>query len=283
MRIYMQCCCFLMITANTHSDPGSMAEVLMDERKVFSVEIAGVPMEIRCKYAKNRAFFSDYFTDKAPLFSIEPQIEDLDRIRRSFNRTAAAENRPNTDYPLWFLENNAIHELIAESIASENVLLMHGSCIAMDGKAFLFTAPSGTGKSTHTRLWREVFGDRCFMVNDDKPMLRFENGKITACGTPWTGKHGLGQNTSVPLYAIIKLERAEENSIEPITKQEAFEVVFRQAYTSRNAETMRKILFLEQQLMDNVRFFSFGCNMDKEAAVIAWNGLNNETGSSNND
>ena len=255
----------------------------MDERKDFLVEIAGVPMEIRCKYAKNKAFFSDYFTDKAPLFSIEPQIEDLDRIRRSFDRTAAAENRPNTDYPLWFLENNAIHELIAERIVAENVLLMHGSCIAMDGKAFLFTAPSGTGKSTHTRLWREVFGDRCFLVNDDKPMLRFENGKITACGTPWTGKHGLGSNTSVPLYAIIKLERAEENSIEPITKQEAFEVVFRQAYASRDADTMRKILFLEQQLMDNVRFFSLGCNMDKEAAVIAWNGLNNETGSSNND
>ena len=279
----MQYYCFFIIAANRPSDPGSMAEVLMDERKVFSVEIAGVPMEIRCKYAKNKAFFSDYFTDKAPLFSIEPQIEALDRIRRSFDRTAAAENRPNTDYPLWFLENNAIHELIAERIVAENVLLMHGSCIAMDGKAFLFTAPSGTGKSTHTRLWREVFGDRCFMVNDDKPMLRFENGIITACGTPWTGKHGLGSNTSVPLSAIIKLERAEENTIEPITKQDAFEVVFRQAYTSRNAETMRKILFLEQQLMDNVRFFSLGCNMDKEAAVIAWNGLNNETGSSNND
>ena len=83
----------------------------------------------------------------------------------------------------------------------------------MDGAAYLFTAPSGTGKSTHTRLWREVFGDRVWMINDDKPMLRISENLVTAYGTPWNGKHHISRNASAPLKAIVQLNRGKENII----------------------------------------------------------------------
>ena len=98
---------------------------------------------------------------------------------------------------------------------SYDTILFHGSVIAVDGIGYLFTAKSGTGKSTHTRLWREYFGDRAAMVNDDKPLLKITDSSVIAYGTPYNGKHRLGTNISVPLKAICILTRAADNHIEP--------------------------------------------------------------------
>jgi serine kinase of HPr protein (carbohydrate metabolism regulator) len=108
------------------------------------------------------------------------------------------------------------------SLMRYNGLRIHASAVEVDGKAYLFSANSGTGKSTHTRLWREVFGDRAVMVNDDKPFLRMTEGAVMVYGSPWNGKHGLGCNLSVPLKAVCILERGEENRIEKISAKQAF-------------------------------------------------------------
>ena len=80
----------------------------------------------------------------------------------------------------------------------------------MDGQAVLFTAKSGTGKSTHTKLWRDLFGERAVMVNDDKPLLRILKDGVLVCGTPWDGKHRLSTNCALPLKAICILERGKK-------------------------------------------------------------------------
>ncbi len=243
------------------------------EKTVFVAEIAGVPIEIRARFTVNKAFFSDWFSKKEPELVIEPEWEDLERIRVSFEQAAAAEGRKPAEYRHWFLENNAIHDLIADGLVSKNVLLMHGSALSLDGQAYLFTAPSGTGKSTHTRLWREAFGSRVTMINDDKPMLRVEEDRVVCYGTPWNGKHHLGVNVSAPLSAIVAIERAEENRIAPIGPSEAFPILLRQVYSPRSAELMRRTLGLEQRILQLVRFFRLGCNMEKEAAFAAYNGI----------
>ena len=80
----------------------------------------------------------------------------------------------------------------------------------MDGEAYIFTAVSGTGKSTHAMLWREVFGERVRMINDDKPLIRITpEGKAVVYGTPWDGKHHLSKNSAFPLKAICWLTRAK--------------------------------------------------------------------------
>ena len=82
-----------------------------------------------------------------------------------------------------------------------NGLMLHSSAVVMDGRAYLFSAPSGTGKSTHTQLWLDVFGEKAGILNDDKPALRRIDGKWYAYGTPWCGKEHWGCNASTPLSA----------------------------------------------------------------------------------
>ena len=94
--------------------------------------------------------------------------------------------------------------------------MLHSSAVVMDGEAYLFSAPSGTGKSTHTALWLETFGGRARILNDDKPAIMVENGSVTACGTPWSGKSDLNLNLRVPLRGICMLERSKSNFIQPL-------------------------------------------------------------------
>ena len=120
----------------------------------FTIEIAGIPVLIRCRYSVNRDFLRDYLSEKEPVCTIEPSAEDLVRMQSDFDRMNEAEGFPARRRSDEFLENNAIHSLLAEKLVGHGVLLMHGSALCMDGEAYIFTAKSGTGKSTHARLWR---------------------------------------------------------------------------------------------------------------------------------
>ena len=149
-------------------------------------------------------------------------------------------------------------------------LRFHGSVVAVDGEGYLFTAKSGTGKSTHTRLWREVLGDRAVMVNDDKPFLCFSESGVLVCGSPWNGKHRLGANLTVPLKAVCILERGEENRIRSIAPKEALTMLVQQSNRPRAAQLMPKYLELLDRLAQGTDFYRLQCNMDPEAARIAY-------------
>ncbi len=244
------------------------------DRLVFTVKIAGIPIGISCVYPMNRRFFSDYFSDEEPVFRISPAAEDLERMRECFTKSAIAEGREPVNYNKAALENGAIHNLIADAMPAYGVILMHGSALSMDGQAYIFTAPSGTGKSTHTRFWRETFGERCVMINDDKPMISVRDGSTTVYGTPWNGKHRLGSNISAPLKAIVRLERGETNSISPMNVRDAFPLLLSQVYASRDPANMRRIIILEQKLTETVPFYQLRCNLDPEAAETAYLGMN---------
>lgn len=207
------------------------------------------------------------------MFSIQPDRDNYADIQVRFDQTDKEEGRTPFRRPDYFLENTLIHTLLAEQLVDYNILLVHGSALCMDQKAYLFTAKSGTGKSTHARLWRETFGDRVLMINDDKPLLKIENKKVTVYGTPWDGKHHLSTNTSAELKAILWLNRSETNHIEPMTKADVFPVIFSQAYRSTDPVKMQKTLALEKQLINVVDFYKLSCNMEPDAALTAYNGL----------
>ena len=153
--------------------------------------------------------------------------------------------------------------------------LMHGSAIAKDGRAYLFCAPSGTGKSTHTRLWRERFPD-CFMVNDDKPIIRLEDGQFYACGTPWSGKHDLDTNVSVPLKGIVLLARGEENRIERVKPETLIGLLFNQIYRPSDQAAYLKTIDLVSEMLSSCPVYKLYCNMDIEAAEVAERALRGE-------
>jgi hypothetical protein len=156
---------------------------------------------------------------------------------------------------------------------ARNVLLFHGSAIAVDGEAFIFTAKSGTGKSTHARLWRQKFGERAIMVNDDKPMLRIGSDKVTVCGTPWNGKHHLDTDIEIPLKAICIIYQSKENHIERIPFYEALPILMEQSYMPKGDADMGKLLEFMDVIAGCIPIYLMGCNMDPEAADIAWEAM----------
>ena len=94
-----------------------------------------------------------------------------------------------------------------------NGLMLHASAAALGGRAYLFSGPCGRGKSTHTRLWQQTFGEAVQVFNDDKPALRRLDGRWYAYGTPWCGKDGINLNQKWPLGGICFLEKSQENRI----------------------------------------------------------------------
>jgi len=111
------------------------------------------------------------------------------------------------------------------------------------------------------------------MVNGDKPLVKIADSGVTVYGTPWNGKHRLGENISAPLRAVCILERAEENMIRPVTKAEAYPALLRQIYRPADPVMLAKTLGLIDRLADTIGLFRLGCNMDREAAEISYNGM----------
>ena len=143
-------------------------------------------------------------------------------------------------------------------------------CIKPARQAYLFTAKSGTGKSTHARLWREMLGARAVMVNDDKPLIRVTNRGVLAYGTPWDGKHRLSSNICVPLKAVCILEQSPENHIRRITPTDAMPFLLQQVYRPSDPRMLARILELIDRMAQSVSFYKLACNMDPEAAQLSY-------------
>lgn len=149
--------------------------------------------------------------------------------------------------------------------------MLHSSCVVVDNKAYLFSANSGTGKSTHTSQWLKLFGDKAYILNDDKPAVIFRDGKVYACGTPWSGKSDLNANEIVPIQGICELERSETNFIEPITDTgELIFHVMNQTQRSILPDRIDKLLTYVEKLVNAVPFYRFGCNISTDAAQLAY-------------
>mgnify|MGYP002518978495 FL=1 len=142
----------------------------------------------------------------------------------------------------------------------------------VDGKAYLFSAASGTGKSTHTQLWLKRFPGS-FILNDDKPAIRITEDGIFAYGTPFSGKTDLNVNTGVPIGGICVLQRGETNHIEKITVEEALFNILNQTVRPYNEEEMDKLLKTLDKVIENVPVYRLSCNMELEAAEVAYNGM----------
>ena len=242
-----------------------------DSVEDFNIELAGIPLNIRYNYEENKTFFDQYFTTNNPVFSVEPTDRIIESVQKDFDILNESESNPKICYSKSFLENNAIHILIADKLIDYNVLMLHGSALSIDGKGIIFTAKSGTGKSTHSKLWREVFGSRVQMINDDKPLIRVDTMEVY--GTPWNGKHHLSTNTSAPLNAIVKIERALNNKIIPIDTKNALSLLMERTHVPTDPGKRAFIMTLYLKLIKNIPFYKLECNMDPDAVRVAYNTL----------
>lgn len=239
----------------------------------FRISLAGVPIEILSLYQSSCDFCKGYYTDEDPMVSIEITGADIEFEQSKSARERELEGHKPSVYSPEYLETLAIYRKIAVALINYDIILCHGSVIAVDGQAYMFTAKSGTGKSTHTRLWREYFGERAVMVNDDKPLIRFADGGVYAYGTPWDGKHHLSTNISMPLKAICILGRDSTNHIEPVSFSDGYSMLIQQTYRPSNTVDMMKTLSLVDRFKGNVSLYRLGCNMEPDAVRVAYEGM----------
>ncbi len=168
------------------------------------------------------------------------------------------------------------HRKIAEWLPLHNAFVLHSACFDVDGTGVAFAAHSGTGKTTHMGLWQQLLGDRMTVVNGDKPIVRFFDDVPNmpyAYGNPWMGKERLGCNMRTPLKHICFITRAEKNSTVPLTKAEALPRILNQVYMPKDPAAMAATLQLINRLLDSVSLWEIRCNMDIDAAKIAYSAL----------
>ena len=239
----------------------------------FSLRIAGHTARVTSLFERTPQYFRAYLSDDAPSFSVTVTREDIAFEQQDLLEEALREGFKPRTFTDPFLERASIQRRFAEFLLDHDTLLLHGSAIALDGQGYLFTADSGTGKSTHTRLWREVFGDRAVMVNDDKPFIQLTRDGALLHGSPWSGKHGLDANITVPLKGICILERGSENCIRRISPEEAMPMLLHQSGSPLSPELLSQYHALINTLATKVPLWSMECTKDPQAALVAHNAM----------
>ena len=240
----------------------------------FQISLAGVEIAVESLYDETYRMCVPYLSasEGPAAFTVRSTEKDIAYERRKSAEEARLEGREAVDYEAPYLETLAVYRQIATGMLDHRAMLMHGSAVGVGEEAWLFTAPSGVGKTTHTRLWLEHVPG-AFVVNGDKPLLRFAEDAVRVCGTPWAGKEGWNTNVTVPLKGIVFLERGEENAISPVDFFTVFPRLMQQTYRPHEADALRKTMALIRELGARMKFYRLRCNMEPEAARVAWEGL----------
>ena len=238
----------------------------------FYVKIAGLKFKITTVYEYTMKLCRDYIVDDNAQTVADIVIGD-NEIAREKEYDRATNERQGIEwrlFPDYYYESLAVYRKLSSVAIDYKALLFHGSSFAFDGRGIILTAKSGTGKSTHARIWRENFPGQIIMVNDDKPWLKLENdGRIWIYGTPWCGKHHLGTNIGVPAEAICFLSRAENNSCEEVNPDRRLKELMEQSMKFSEPAKMVSVLEVVSKITGTVKFYDLRCNMEPEAAITA--------------
>ena len=206
----------------------------------------------------------------------EPYLSKTQRpadIAISFDHEAVLKKYPQmTDFDT--AQYIGTGSMFAAEILRFDGFQFHASAVLLDGKAYLFSAPSGTGKSTHTEKWCRLFGAK--IINDDKPALRRVDGKWMVYGTPWSGKNDLSLPVSVPLGGIAVLQRGEKNTICRMSPGEAVPAMIGQCLHFAHKGRMIKQLELIDKLLKETPVWRLTCRNDDEAAIVSCGAMKND-------
>lgn len=235
----------------------------------FAIKLADIPIRIECLYESTETFCEEFRTREASAFTVKMNAIDILHEREIAKEQDIREDISPQPYTDEYLETIALYRKLAEPLLRRNCLVFHGSAVAVDGYAYLFTAKSGTGKTTHAKLWLKNI-QRSYILNGDKPLIKLENGSIMLCGTLWRGKENYGVNEILPLKAICVLERDTTNHIEQISASEAFPILYQQSHHCDGADEMEKTLELLECIAQGVQLYRLGCNMEDEAAIVSY-------------
>lgn len=226
--------------------------------------IAGLKTEFEPRY--------DFLRERAKEYEADFDSSEADvkfAIKEDFLRSKMKEMpRLSVEEHEYFWAGQAFNIRLLDY----NGMMLHSSCVEKDGYAYLFSADSGTGKSTHTHLWlKNLPGTR--IINDDKPALIKEDDVWYACGTPFSGKTDENLNVKVPVRAIVFIKRGAENKVSRLSVDDAIKLLFGQVIRPYREDRAIKVLEAIDSLLKSVPVFSLVCNMDDDAAFVSYNGI----------
>lgn len=240
---------------------------------IFKMELAGIKIEVECLYKEVYKQCFDYIADfNQSDFTVRSTKEEIIAERMDISVEMNAVPGISVRYADEYLEPFIIHRKIAEKMIQFDTLLMHGAVVAIDNKAYMFTANSGVGKTTRAKLWLNEYPDS-IIVNGDKPLIKITENNVLACGTPWCGNEGWNTNTMVPLQAIFLLERAENSEqtiIEEVSIGKAFPFLFEQTYRSMDVKLLKKTVALLKTLEGKVHVYKFYSTPTLESVRLAY-------------
>ena len=231
----------------------------------FRIAVAGHSVAVHALHTRVFSLCKEYLTDLAPDMEISVTESDLESERQEAKKSRSPQQNDA------YMETLAVSRKIREKMLAYDPFLMHGAVIAVGERAWLFTAASGTGKTTHIRLWLDQVPGS-YVVNGDKPLIRAGDPPIVY-GTPWAGKEGMFRDTGVPLCGIVLLERGTVNSIEPIALPQALPLLIQQTYRPADRASLARTLTLLGDLASRVPLYRLRCDMRPEAALTAYAAL----------
>ena len=231
------------------------------------IKIADLCIGIENRYDHIELQAKDYIAYEEPLFTVSVSEEEIDDER----------TRSATDRPRGYYESIVAYRKIAEKLPEYDAFLFHGSVIEYKDRAYIITANSGVGKTTHTRLWLREFAEEVDIINGDKPIVRIVDGIPFAYGTPWQGKENYGKNARCQLHGIAFLERGEKNLASRITPTQAVTRFMKQIYIPKQSASLTlKTMTLADMIIRGVRLVLLACNMDPEAAHVCLSAFTEE-------
>ena len=226
----------------------------------FTVRLAGHSIGVESRFPSVREFFADYTVEDD-----EPEITVS--VSDSALASAVADAVGVTEEAV---ETAELYRAVAEAIPAMGGFVFHGAAISYNGKGYIFTAPSGTGKSTHIREWKRYLGRGVDIVNGDKPIITVDSSGVIVHGTPWAGKERWQKNREVPLAAICFLERGDVCEGKALDNAGAFPVLFSQAYRPYGPEALGKTMELMGEMLGCVPVYSLRCDVSEDAVRCAF-------------
>ncbi len=228
---------------------------------MLKIEIAGITVSLENKYPFIEALARPYLTDKAPMFSVSAENAEIEFEQKKLSVSAG------------YAESVVLYSKIAEQLYLYDAFVMHAVAIEMDSKAYLITARSGVGKTTHARLWLEAFGTRARIINGDKPIIRKIGGKLYAAGTPWCGKERLGNTSMCEIEAVAVLGRGLENRAITLSPTDAAEPLVGQLYMPKSPVSIASSLTLLDELIKTKKVIKLEADMNISAARVAYDAM----------
>lgn len=225
--------------------------------------IAGIYVDMAPKYPRTQRQSEAYLVDESADANLSIFLSDA---------FLEAKQQENPHLSIEDCEYIWLGSEFYEALPEFGGMLLHSSAVVYNGEGFLFSAPCGTGKSTHTQLWLKRF-EGAYILNDDKPAIRMTKDGFYVFGTPFSGKTDLNVNEGVPLKGICVLERGEINRIERIDTEEALFGILNQTVRPVSEDRMDKLLTILDRLIENVPVYKLYCNMELEAAEVSYKGM----------